>query len=62
MLLVVNLVGGNIGDMLMSRIRSKATELDATSVTITAGKKNKYALIDLYEGNDCIALNYEIIV
>lgn len=50
----------NLGNNLTRSIYKTAYRLDATDVVVKSGKYERYAIVDLFEGNDAIALNYTI--
>lgn len=54
-----NLVG-NLGNDLIKEIYRVAYRLDATEVIVKSGKYNRYAVIELFENDDCIDLNYTV--
>ena len=49
---------GNIGKELIKKIYSLAYSLYATRIVIHKSKYNKYAIVDLFEGNNAICHNY----
>ena len=53
-------LAGNLGNDLIKRIYAKAYRLEATEVVVKSGKYGRYAVVDMFEGNDCIVENYTI--
>ena len=51
---------GNLGNDLIKEIYKKAHNLDATEIVVTKAKYNRFAIVELYENNDCIALDYTV--
>jgi hypothetical protein len=52
----------NLGKELYKAIYSVACSLDATDVVVTKSSYNKYAELQLYDSNDCIAWRYPLSV
>lgn len=56
---LTNLVG-NLGNDLIKEIYRVAYRLDATKVIVKSGKYNRYAVVELFENDDCIDWNYTV--
>lgn len=52
----------NTGNKLMKAIYKKAYELDATEVVINKVSYEKYAVVNMFEGNDAICWDYTIAI
>ena len=51
---------GNVGNELIKKIYGKAYGLYANKIVVRKAKYNKFAVVDLFEGNDCICHDYVI--
>lgn len=51
---------GNIGNELIKKIYGKAYGLYANRIVVHKAKYNRYAVVDLFEGNDCVCNDYVI--
>ena len=57
-MLKVEFLSQNLGSDLIKKIYAKGYELEATYVLVKRGKYGKYAIVDMYECNDCICIDY----
>lgn len=48
----------NLGNDLIRKIYAKGYKLEATEVIVKSGKYARYAVVDMFEDNDCIVENY----
>lgn len=51
---------GNVGNELIKKIYGKAYGLYANRIVVNKAKYNKFAIVDFFEGNDCICQDYVI--